>query len=351
MYFEITNSAESALPISCKISDNIWLHRQQEHSHQGYCLGNHGGNFVNFDIKKSSLDVNFGFYKDFILTQDFTQGILLSNIRPELTPISSSMISAHVSNSEIKFKNYDVVSIFKKKSYQSLQQVAITVKNIIVDNLKKIQELGPLTIAYSGGLDSGILALLAHSENLEFTAVVDPVYNLPVKKIPFSWCYSSLTKCNLFTLYSWPAVSAPHFYHQEFNRCVGGFYGDLSMLHHRDLFYQGQYLTTTNFDKWDHYDITPSSCWTPFRDYNSMLAGIIKLHLTPQFRQWFDNFEIFDAYRDPRLFEAVLQLNIDDLLLQFKTAYIQKYLIDNINFQFREFVCDQKNNYSKFVNL
>jgi hypothetical protein len=348
LYFEITNRAESVLPVTDKIYDGVWLHRQTAQLNYGYCLGQHGGNFINFDIQLPRLDISFGFYKDFVLTQDPGQGILLSNIQPSLTPLPGSVIAAHVSESGIKFAHRKLDSVFTKKSHLSLQQVAHTVRALLIENLKTIQQQAPLLIAYSGGLDSGTLAWLAHSEGLKFTAVVDPEYNLPVDLLPFDWVYSSLTHGPDLPAHAWSANTVSHFYHEDINQCVGGFYGDLALLHHRDLFGQSQQLTSTCFAHTEHYDTAPDSQLTPFQTHNAMLASIVKLHLAPQFRQWFDNFEIFDAYRDPRLFEVVLQLGIDDLLLQFKTAYIQKYLVGQIDQQCWKVLCDYKNDYTKF---
>ena len=346
MYFEITNRAESVLPVSHKISDDVWLHRQNAQLSHGYRLGEHGGNFISFDIQHCALGISFGFYKDFVLTQDLAQGVLLSNIQPNLMPLSGSVVAAHVDQLGIKFTYRKLDSVFAKKSHLSLQQVAHQVRTLLIENLKTIQQQGPLLIAYSGGLDSSTLAWLAHHAGLKFTAVVDPEYNLPVDLLPFDCVYSSLASGPNLPSYIWQADTVSHFYHND--RCVGGFYGDLALLHHRDLFAQAQQLTSTSFDQWEHYDATPGVQLVPFRNHNAMLASIVKLHLMPQFRQWFDNFEIFDAYRDPRLFEAVLQLSTDDLLLQFKTAYIQKYLVSEIDQQCWKVMCDYKNDYTKF---
>lgn len=347
MYFEITTNPKSRLPISNKIASNIWLHRQIDQQFHGYKLGSYGGNYIEFDMFDAGLRVNFGFYKDFMLTQDLSCGILLSNIDPTLTPLSNSVISAKIVNSEIKVEHYNLREVFKRINTLSLTQVVKSVETILIENLKEIQSVFPLQISYSAGIDSGTLAWLAHRENLDFVAVIESNSKLPAKELPFKWIYAQLIETHSSGLFTWSSNAVAHFYQPEFNKCVGGFYGDLSLLHHRDLYYQSEHLLNIPINE-EHYDKDPSSNFTLFQNYNTLISSIIKMHLTPTFRQWFDDFEIVDAYRDPRLFELVLSLNHRDLLLEFKTAIIQKSIINNIDTKCWDFLCDYKNDYSKF---
>lgn len=347
MYFEITRNPNSVLPISDCIGSSTWLHRAYQQDFYGYQLGKHGGNFVNFDLSKSKLVVDFSFYKDFVLTQDLPNGILLSNINSQLPTVFNGVVTADLTDAEVKFANYDLRHIFSNKASISLEQAASIVKNILVENLKKIATERELLISYSGGLDSGTLAWLSYYENIPFTAVVENRFK-QVWNLPFDHCYLDLLSSPPAPAYHWDTPIAAHFYHPESSGIVGGFYGDIALLHHRDLYYQSCHLTTTNLDLHEHYDRAPKSQFPQFQNRYSMLGGIVKLHMIPQFRQWFENFEILDAYRDPRLVETVLQLDIDDLLIQFKTAYIQKYIINNMSNTCWKFLCDYKNDYSKF---
>ena len=335
------------MPITEYVGHSTWLHRAYQQNFYGYRLGSYGGNFVNFNQSISELEVEFSFYKDFVLTQDLSKGILLSNIDNQLTSVPCSVISAKLNNGEIKFTNYDIRHIFLNKALIDLTQAAAIVKNILIENLRSVAADRKVLISYSGGLDSGTLAWLSHYENIDFTAVVENRFKT-TWELPFDCYYSKLLKTPSDPLYHWTSPTVDHFYHPALNGTVGGFYGDIALLHHRDLYYQSQHLTANNLEHYEHYDCLPSSQLPQFRDRNAMLSSIVKLHLRPHFRQWFDNFEIVDVYRDPRLFESILRLDIDDLLIQFKTAYIQKHLINSMSRECWNFLCDYKNDYSKF---
>lgn len=347
MYFEVTRNPKSVLPISDRIGNSTWLHRAYQQDFCGYQLGIYGGNFINFDQSRDELEIGFSFYKDFVLTQDLSNGVLLSNINRHLPAVSSGIVAARISSTEVKFTNYDIRRIFSNKVPISLTQAAVVVKRILIENLKKVAADRRLLISYSGGLDSGTLAWLSHHENIPFTAVVEPRLK-KIWNLPFDHCCFDLVDAPSDPEHQWSAPVAAHFYHSESNGTVGGFYGDLALLHHRDLYYQSCHLATTDLDMHEHYDRAPSSQLPKFQNYYSMLSSIVKLHMVPQFRQWFDDFEIIDVYRDPRLFETVLQLNVDDLLTQFKTAHIQKYLINSMSNTAWNFLCNHKNDYSKF---
>ena len=346
MYFELTTSPVSVLGHSTLIANGIWLHRSQDCSRYGYALGEHGGNFLHFDFLKQ-LNIQFSFYKDFELTQDLSQGILLSNIYNNQKKLPNNIIGATLTDQNLTFVYYDVKRFLKPSGGVDINQAVSEIESVLLENLTHLQQLTKkLYVAYSGGLDSGTIAWLCHKHRIDFTAVVDYRFANFWPNLPFDIEISNLTNTPGDTQFVWNSTVADHFYHPQFNRCIGGFYGDLALLHHGHVYNQSKDLVEEITDS--EYDKTVVGSLQKFSSVTALLASVVKLHSGCEFRQWFDDFEIYDPYRDPRLLTAVLNLNLNDLVWQFKTAGIQKQILNNLEVDCWNFLCDYKNDYSKF---
>lgn len=345
MYFEITTRPTSVLPNSKQISSNTWLHQLHTASMQGYRLGDHGGNFVTFDHVDLSLVINFSFYKDFFLTQNLAQGTLLTNIDDSGSKISQTVIAAQITHNKINFGYYNTRSMLQPKSNALRSHVIAKIKNFLIENILEIKKhVGQLSIAYSGGLDSSTVAWLAHQQKIKFTAVVSQDFRHLWPNLPFDCRYCDLVPAPGGTKFAWPSNTVDHFY--QIDSCVGGFYGDVAVLHHKDLYHQSKRLTNHITNNSYHNDTT---CALPeFLSITQLNASVVKIQLIPQFRHWFDNYETPDPYRDPRVVETVMQLGLWNLVEQFDSAYIQRQILDGIDANCVDFVCDHKNDYTKF---
>jgi len=345
MYFEITNSPISVLPNSTQITNNIWLHRQHTESMQGYRLGEYGGNFVYFDLLKLELSVDFSFYKDFVLVQNPSQGILLTNINHIGPTVSQTVVNARITSNGIVFNHYDMGYCLQNNKQSSKFMVMSNVKNLLIENIQEIKKyVDHLSIAYSGGLDSSTLAWVAYEQKIKFTVVVTKDFEHIWSNLPFDCKYCDLTLPANPPKFAWASKTVEHFY--QIDSCVGGFYGDVAVLHHNDLYHQSKNLIHHNSS--NNYHFNTNSTLPKFSNSTQLKGSIAKIQLIPQFRHWFDHYVIYDAYRDPRIVKTVLQLSLFDLIDQFGSAYIQKYILTGIDARCIDFVCDYKNDYSKF---
>lgn len=346
MYFEITKSPKSVLPFSKQISKNIWIHQSHNLIFQGYRLDEHGGNFLEIIKTESGLQINLSFYKDFCLWQSTDQGILVTNIQCLELSLPQSTIQVTIHDEKITTKQYDLTTCLYPLSIScSKTTVVEQTKRILIENLLQLKlRCDDLYIAYSGGLDSSTLAWIAHQQNIKFTAVIDNRFKSFWPDLPFNCVYIDLIPDSGDCQFEWSGKTVKHFY--QIDQCVGGFYGDCTVLHHNDLYHQSSNLTQS--DSINSYHPNQTSLLPRFKNTVQLKQGIIKIQSTPHFRHWFDNYEIFDPYRDPRLLATVMQLSLEDLIDQFDQAYIQKIILHNIDVDYHNGVCDYKNDYSKF---
>jgi hypothetical protein len=197
-------------------------------------------------------------------------------------------------------------------------------------------------VVFTGGLDSGLLAFMAHHCQQKFTAVISSEFKEYWKNLPFPVCYAELQQ----------GMSGidddnvkPSFYQKEHTQAITGFFGDTSMLHHGSLYGQSVGLT----DPIDNlYDENQDLSLPKFKNEHQLRLAIVKLSLNTKFRHWFDNFEIFDPYRDPTFLDIITGLSCSELVKQFGTASLQKNIIKNYNPDYLKYICDKKNNYEKF---
>jgi hypothetical protein len=259
-------------------------------------------------------------------------------------------VQAVVDHNSIKFKYYDTKQFLQPSKAATIQTVADAVRNILIENLLTIQGVSKdLHVAYSGGLDSGTLAWLCHSQRIPFTALIDNRFAKYWPNIPFLKKTVELSNFPGETKFTWSSFTADHFYIDFLNNCVGGFYGDLAVLHHKDLYYQStKIIKDHQLSAEAMYDQATDSNLPKFLTFDQMMLSVLQLHLIPKFRQWFDHFQIADPYRDPRIVELVLGLAPEQLQRQFKTAILQKQILNDINCNCWDFLCEHKNDYSKF---
>jgi len=346
MYFEISKCSKSILPFSKQISKNIWWHRSHDAMLQGYQLGEHGGNFLKIVETDFDLQINLSFYKDFCLSQDIDRGILLTNIQCLESLLPQSTIQVTVHDEKITTKQYDLTT-FLQPPANICRKITVVekIKRILIENLLQLQShCDDFYIAYSGGLDSSTLAWIAHQQNIKFTAVIDNKFKSFWPDLPFKYVYADLVSESGDSQFEWLGKTVEHFY--QIDQCVGGFYGDCTILHHNDLYHQSCNLTQSS--SVDSYHPNHTSLLPKFKNTIQLKQSIAKIQLTPHFRHWFDNYEIVDPYRDPRLVQTILQLSLKDLIDQFDQAYIQKMILHNIDVNYHNYVCDYKNDYSKF---
>jgi hypothetical protein len=360
MLFEITTSGQSTLPVSRQINSTLWLHTIDHKLDYGYRLGAHGGNFLNFKLGDHKLEIDFSFFKDYVLSQDIKSGVLLSSANLHANKIKSNAIKAIMqSDNSIKFVYYDLKDLILQRTEPvSLVDAINRIEKILVENLFELQQQTTnqlLKISYSAGLDSGTLAWLCHKHKIDFVALVDhklwpKLNNLPFKTVVAE--ISSPVDLNTIDHTSWTSFvpGNTYFCNPQHNNYVSGFYGDLTMLHIRHMYIQSKHLVTDkldNIEEYDHgqYDNNRYEN-LKFRNRQDLVNSIIKIHLEPHAREWFLNFETTDPYRDPRFLKIFLSLSTNDLVKQFKTAIVQKTIIKNIEPNCYMFMCKNKNDFS-----
>lgn len=358
--FEITTNQKSNLPVSRPINSDLWLHTVNDQLNFGYKLNDHGGNFLNFEFYKKSLLIDFGFYKDYVLSQDLSQGVLLSSTNLYKTKINSSVVHATTTpDNQIKFQYYDLKSLMLlKNSSISLTEAAAMIETMLVDNLSSLQKHTPdcpLKITYSAGLDSGTITWLCHKHKINFVSLMTLELSSRCNPLPFNTVISDMStprSANKFNRDAWQSFVVPnnHFCDVEHNNYVSGYYGDLTMLHLRSMYTQSKDLATVDLTDVKHYDLRDDQDKhyqsLKFRNRQELINSIIKIHLQTHAQQWFMDFEIRDPYRDPRFLQIFLGLDVNNLINQFKSAVIQKTIISGVGTECWNFMCKNKNDYS-----
>lgn len=360
MIFELTTSAQSTLPISRQVNQTLWLHTADNRSNFGYQLNDYGGNFLNFDFCKNSLSIDFSFYKDYVLSQDLSQGVLLSSANFYKTKINSSVVRAETTaDNQIKFCYYNLKKLMSLSDNKiSLDDAAVLVEDVLVDNLLSLLKQNPeqpLKITYSAGLDSGAMTWLCHKHNIDFVSLITNKFLTQCKPLPFDTIVSSVStpvSANRFNRAAWQSFVVPnnHFCDSEHHNYISGYYGDLTILHLRSMYTQSQNLATVDLSNVEHYDQRSESDAhyesLKFRNQQELINSILKIHLHPHAQEWFGDVETRDPYRDPRFLHILLSLDLNDLIKQFKTAIIQKTIISSVGQYCWDFMCKYKNDYA-----
>lgn len=299
----------------------------------GYKLGEHGGNFVEFIDNK----IKFSLHKDFKLYR--TSEIFLTNITVEGEELPNDIIEYDLETHE--YKRYQ--PIIGQLSYENVVQ---KITNILLENIQTCLELSDPKIVYTAGLDSSTLAYLAHYHGIDFTCLIHDKY-----KDKFHVPFNNIRYCEFqqnpefVTVYGPIDNIKPGFYQDENNYLITGYYGDNTILHHKELYHQTKHLCQVDINL---YDLTAPSFDTKLNSKEDIINAVIYINTQNYFRQWFDDFQILDPYRDPRLFETVLSLPLKDLIEQFGSAKIQKDIIRSMNNVWLKNICEHKNDYSKF---
>lgn len=360
MLFEITTHCQSTLPVSRQINRTLWLHTIDHAVSYGYQLNAHGGNFLNFNFGQNEFVINFGFFKDYVLSQDLKNGIFLSSINCHPKKINPNVIRAVITlETSIKFVYYDLRDlVLSRCDSLTLPDAINQIEKILVENLFELQQqtpTEPLKIAYSAGLDSGTVSWLSHKYKINFVALIDQKLAPKLTFLPFKTVVSELSepaRSDKFNSTSWTSFVPPgtYFCNPEHNNYVSGYYGDLTMLHIRHMYIQSKHLATVDLDQFEQYDLGSyqNNIYEslPFRNKQDLVNSIVKIHLAPHAQEWFLNFETKDPYRDPRFLKIFLSLNVNDLVKQFKNAIVQKIIISNAGSDCWNFMCKHKNDYS-----
>lgn len=335
MYFSYGTQQNQLLPFHYEVKGN-WLSTSVNIDNKqlyGYKLGSDGGNFVEFETEL----IKFSYHKDFKLKT--TDNYIITNLDIEGNCLHDDIIEYHYNgivkqySSDLPLEtNYiDVVNSFK---------------NLLLENIKTLVEINT-RIVYTAGLDSSLIAFLAHAYDIDFTTVIQDKYNffnLPFKKIE----YASIQKMPEFLIpYGLKNNVKPGFYQPINNNLITGYYGDLCALHHNQMYHQSKHMLKKQ-EKIVLYDKAEPENYPLFNSKDELFGCIKYLNLQNYFRHWFENFQILDPYRDPRLFFTLCKLNLDDLIIQLGTGNIQKQIIEDLDSKWLENICDFKNNYDKF---
>ena len=103
-----------------------------------------------------------------------------------------------------------------------------------------------------------------------------------------------------------------------------------------------------SFESLDLYDKKEPNNFPILNDKDAILNAVLSFNRACYHRQWFNDFQMLDPYRDPRLFETILRLPLNDLVEQFGTAKIQKDIMKMISTEWFDTLCEYKNDYKKF---
>ena len=331
MYFSIGLHPDIRLNHHVKIN-NMWLSTINADKFYGYKLGTHGGNFLEI----TNTGINFSYHKDSELY--FNENVYITNLEIEGTQHPSDIVSFDFGSTTCTRYKYSTAQL----NYETAKSLvyAILLENILQTKHYKHK------IAYTAGLDSSTLAYIAHANNIDFTCLIrtklkDKLLNLPFSDIQ----YHEITMPE-FAYYGTGKHVQHGFYQPENNNTVTGYYGDLTVTHNGDMFEQARDLYISDNDI-KLYDPTVLK-YDKFNSMDDMRHAIKYINTNFYFKHWFENFQIIDPYRDPRLVEVILSMNDTDMIEQVGTGKIQKDIIKSLNSEWLNNLCEYKNNYEKF---
>lgn len=336
MYFVLSKTPNNILPFQRKLG-KLFLSLAYDNNFFGYQLGHHGGNFIKFHDNI----INFSYHKDYKLYSN--NDIILTNLEIDGVQLPNDIISLRTNN--LKTERYE----FTQFSELSYNVVVNRTYELLLENLKECQKLTNLKIVFTAGLDSSTLAFIAHAHKIDFTCLIDSRFkerfiNLPFKHIQ----YVNFQASPDFDVSIGPKDNVREgFYQTENNMLVTGYFGDNCLLHNIDMFYQAK-LLHKNPDSINLYDKKQPSNYEPYKTKDDLLNAITYINTQNYFRHWFDNFQILDPYRDPRLPHLISRLDIDNLIDQIGGGKIQRDIIKSIEPDWLHLTCDYKNDYTKF---
>jgi hypothetical protein len=329
MYFILSRS-QTDLPFHTKI-DELWLSTSHQPRSYGYRLGDHGGNYINFN----EYGIEFSFHKDFKLYKN--DDILLTNIKIEGIEVPSDTI--YFDYNDKTPIQYVSVSL-PEMQYQN---VLTNVHDILLENLNACHNLGSTKIAYTAGLDSSTLAYIAEYHRHSFQCIIDNTYKGKFKNLPFKDILYEIRQPRPNDDIDYGGYVRDSFYQHD--KLITGFYGDLTVTHNGDMYNQSKDLYQTTLPL---YDPKEPNNYIKFNKKEDIINAIYYVNTHTYFRHWFPNFQILDPYRDPRLFEVICRLEVKDLIEQIGTGKIQKDIVGSLNQEWVHNLCDTKNNYDKF---
>lgn len=335
MYF-VLGKNRFDLPYSYKVND-LWLSTSYESKNYGYKLGEIGGNFVNF----TDNEVEFSYHKDFNLYCN--DEIILTNIEIQGSKIPSDVISYNFINNE--FKHFK----FNESIELEYSMVVDNVYKLLLQNIQSCIILDEPKIVFTGGLDSSTIAFIAHANGIDFTCLIDERYKNRFKNLPFKNIkYTELQQCPNFLIDYGPTCNIKSgFYQSENNMAITGYYGDNCLVHNSDMFFQAKSIHP-DANKIFVYDRKSPSNYPAYKTKKDIHDGIRYINTQNYFRHWFNNFQILDPYRDPRLPELIMNLDTNNLIEQIGSAKIQKDIIARLDLNWLKLLTDHKNEYDKF---
>lgn len=346
MIFAISNHPLSQFKHQLAVTDQ-WILSSIDQTAQGllgYRLGQHGGNFLYVTGSQMEATVEWSFYQDFPLYQNLDCGILLTNDpRCHGTSLRADIIGIQIGRKHTRWHRMDWKPYLNANASQPVHTVLEQIRRKIGLNLNHCLEIAqkPEKIVFTGGLDSGLLAFMAHHEKQDFYTVINlshqhrwqalPFFNLVYRKsgtISDRWGQSNDIR--------------ESYYDADMTDCITGFFGDTAMMHNHTLYHQ---CTDLYSDSVDLYDRNPPDPVPKFQHKIQAALAVVNIMRNTRFRHWFEEFRILDPYRDPDLTRLIMQLPWHELCQQFASGWIQKKFIYDMEPNWRDFLLKHKNEY------
>lgn len=343
------------LSFTYKINHNIFLHTLLPINDKdflfGYKLDHINGNFVKICFGKKKLHIQFSLFKDYEVWKSEKNNIYFSNYPTNFVEKTNipDILDISFSNDNWVTKKFNWIknflSIRKSRSLEP-EQVIHKIRSRLIRNLKILDTFtnDVSKIVFTGGLDSGVNALLAHNIGINFECLVNSehslLWNLPFNSVTIR--DSNIRKDRISE-----ENIKESFYQPECNNSITGFFGDTTLLHNSTLYFQSKHFSSHDYEDQLH-DRNHNKNFV-FKNISQMELSIVRLLKDTKFQQWFEDFIILDTYRDIELAKLVLQLSDENLIRQFGTGFIQKEIISELKSDNNKIICKYKNDYSKFV--
>lgn len=349
MIFAISDSPlPDFFPFAYEWKTGIWVNSITESfEFQGYCLPDGQGNWTSIIMDEMSITVESSIINDFRKGTNENLGIVLTNHARLIDKFFNNNAVRFTidSNKQITIKHFDIKQLFSKKPKILFSECVDRVKQRLIKNVQVlVEQYRAKYVAYTGGLDSTVNALIGTQFDPTVCVLIDQKHSKKIKhRFDRYQVVAAREYQDELSPYSIKENLKYHFY--DFDRVIAGFAGDTVALHSSDLFFQSEHLVDHGLRYSDLYD-THNSHYDKFVSIAQLKSAAWNQAVTPKFQLWVsENYQILDPYRDIHILLTVLSMTDSDIVRQCGNAKLQKKIIEQLDDNYLHFINKNKNVY------
>lgn len=303
----------------------------------------HSGNAVIVQQQGSRVVLDLSLFKDFDLVHDQRRGIAITNLDvPGADPLPRDTVHCEFHQGQLDTQKMSWKNLLGSRGSKTASEVKQKITQILQRNILSRRRYGnDLLAVFTGGLDSGTICAVLDSMDLDVRYIISESHMM-------YWPDLEPTCIVAKGSYRQENYSPYSFYHRDLSGALTGFFGDTVCLHNATLYAQSRDLISNDLDAEDLYDVCPDNAQS-FYHVLQIDKAIQNIVLSTKFVHWYPDFEIIDPYRDPEILQSVCCLDLENLVKQFGSAWIQRDIVREVAPEWLPRLCKKKNDYSQFT--